>query len=171
MKREISNPNNIRIGGVIYGSLVNGKGIRDVIFTSGCTHNCAGCHNTKLQDFKYGKEYPIDAVAEKLIRNSVMSDGITISGGDPLDQYEASLKLCKELKNKKTGINIWLYTGYTYEEIIENGFDEILSYIDAIVDGEFVAELKSDDCKYRGSSNQRIIYIEDITTNNQGEQL
>ena len=147
----------VRIGSVLNESLVNGEGIRTVVFFAGCNKNCKGCHNQELRNFNAGEEISIDDLVEKILKNRSMIDGVTLSGGDPLCQYMGCLKLCKKLK--KHGINIWLYTGETLEKILLR-YSSIIHYVDVIVDGMFEESLKREDLLYRGSSNQSIIHFE-----------
>ena len=147
----------VRIGSILNESLVNGEGIRNVIFFAGCNKNCEGCQNQELRKFDVGKEIDINELVEKVLENKNMIDGVTLSGGDPLCQYMGCLKLCKELK--KHNINIWLYTGETYEQILFR-YRDIIHYVDVIVDGTFEQSLQKEGLLYRGSSNQHIIYLE-----------
>lgn len=147
----------IRIGSILNESLVNGEGIRTVVFFSGCNKFCKGCQNEGLQDFKAGYDISIDDLVDKILENRAMIDGVTLSGGDPLCQYIGCLKLCKKLK--KHGINIWLYTGETFDQILLR-YNSIVHYVDVIVDGRYEESLKRDGLLYRGSSNQTIIHLE-----------
>lgn len=146
----------IRIGSILNESLVNGEGIRTVIFFSGCNKACKGCHNLELQNFNAGYDIPIDELVSKIIKNKHMIDGVTLSGGDPLCQYMGCLELCKRLKEHK--INIWLYTGETFDKILLK-YNSITNYVDVIVDGKYEESLKQEGLKYRGSSNQAIIHF------------
>ena len=116
---------NIRIAGnVLYNSCVNGDGIRNVVFLSGCDKNCIDCHNEELKDFKFGEDIEIENLVELITDGISMADGVTISGGDPLCQYDSTLELCKILKSKN--INIWLYTGELYDKIVDDYRKELL---------------------------------------------
>lgn len=142
-------------------SIVDGNGIRTVIWTQGCPHNCLGCHNPSTHSFNDGELVDISDVKNRL-DNLVYQDGITFSGGDPMCQAEACLEIAKYAKN--LGLNIWCYTGYTFEQLLIMGkakksILEFLSYIDVLVDGKFMMELRSLDCQYRGSTNQRLIDV------------
>ena len=135
----------------------NGKGIRTVIYVSGCTHYCEGCHNLYSWNPNNGHDYDTDELIEMIEENSLAD--VTISGGDSLTfQYEETLKLVKTIKNR-TNKNIWIYTGYIFEEILENK-KEILPYIDVMVDGRFETSEKDLNLLFRGSSNQRIIDVQ-----------
>lgn len=140
-------------------SIVDGEGIRAVIWTQGCAHKCPGCHNPQTHSFDDGFELDIEEVKEK-IDKLVGQDGITFSGGDPFYQVEACLELAKYIKTKK--LNIWCYTGFTYESLISlsknnPNIKEFIKAIDVLIDGPFLLEQKSLDCAFRGSKNQRII--------------
>ena len=142
-------------------SIVDGTGIRTVIWTQGCPHNCFGCHNPSTHSFDGGALVDVDLIKEE-IDDLVFQDGITFSGGDPMCQAEACYELAKYARSK--GLNIWCYTGYTFEQLLELGkkkksIMEFLSCIDVLVDGKFMMELKSLDCKYAGSTNQRLIDV------------
>lgn len=136
-------------------SVVDGTGIRTVIWTQGCAHACRGCHNRATHDFDGGEEYDLEDIKEEL---SLLKGqrGITFSGGDPLYQIEAVLELSKYIKT--LAMDIWVYTGFTYEEVLKmkNG-KALLKTIDVLVDGKFELESRSLDLPFRGSENQRII--------------
>ena len=148
----------IQIAGKIEDSLVNGEGMRMVIFTSGCKHNCEGCHNKPMQDFNYGDQWDVDELFNYIKDNSDLIDGITYSGGDPIEQIEPIIYLSKRIK-KELNLSIWCYTGYTLEQINNSSNKELLKYIDVLVDGKFLKDKKENALKYTGSSNQRIIYL------------
>ena len=140
-------------------SIVDGEGIRTVIWTQGCLHKCPGCHNPQTHSFEEGFVLDIEELKEE-IDELEGQDGITFSGGDPLYQVEACLELAKYIKSKK--MNIWCYTGFTYEALISMSKNnskilDFLKTIDVLVDGPFLLEQKSLDCPFRGSKNQRII--------------
>lgn len=140
-------------------SIVDGKGIRTVIWTQGCSHNCPGCHNPNTHDFKGGDLVLIDDVIEEL-ENLQGQDGITFSGGDPMFQAKQCAILAK--KAHELGMNVWAYTGFTFEELLKNENKEILDFlndIDVLIDGRFELAKKSMDLEFRGSSNQRIIDV------------
>ncbi len=142
-------------------SIVDGTGIRTVIWTQGCPHNCLGCHNPSTHSFKEGALIDIEVIKEK-IDNLVFQDGITFSGGDPMCQADACLEIAKYAIKK--GLNIWCYTGYTFEELLKmsktkKSIIEFLKCIDVLVDGKFMLEHRSLDCKYCGSTNQRLIDV------------
>lgn len=143
----------LNISGKIADSIVDGPGIRTVIFFQGCNHKCKGCHNPCTWSFKKNEILTEDEVIEYIERHN-FSKKVTLSGGDPLEQN--ILGLLKKLKQKE--YNIWLYTGYEMKEIKEK-YSEILEYTDVIVDGKFELENRDISLEYRGSSNQKINYM------------
>ena len=149
----------IKISGIERHSLVNGPGVRYVLFTQGCPHACPGCQNPETWDIQKGKLYETSTVISDILATKYL-DGVTFSGGDPLFQPEAIKEIAMELK--RHGLNIWCYTGYTYEEILNGPSQarrDVLPYLDVLVDGRFVLSLKSENCLYRGSTNQRLIDV------------
>lgn len=160
----------VRLAGEILNqSLVNGDGCRMVIFCQGCLHNCKGCFNPQTHDLNSGVDFDIEDIKEAFDENEFLLDGITLSGGDPLLQANKLINLCKYIRSK--GKTVWCYTGYTYEEIINRSTDdnkwiEFLNNIDVLVDGEYVEELNSQACKFRGSTNQRIIDVQKTLSDN-----
>lgn len=151
----------IKINGQLKHSMVNGPGVRYVIFMQGCPHNCPGCHNPDTHDITKGKIADTDFILMNIIGTKAL-DGITVSGGEPFMQPESLHALT--FGAKYLGLNVWVYTGYRYEQIAsgELGDDALaaLSQIDVLVDGPFVESLKSDEHIWRGSSNQRLIDVQ-----------
>lgn len=141
----------MRIAGIVRDSIVDGLGIRDVIFFQGCSHHCKGCHNQQTWDYDGGEHRFLGSIVREL---SESTNDVTISGGEPLDQAKDLIELVKELKQQ--GKNIWLYTGNTVNPT-KRIYYVLSRYVDVIVDGRFVEELKDPDLLFRGSSNQRII--------------
>ncbi len=138
-------------------SIVDGEGIRTVVWTQGCSHNCPGCQNPTTHDFKSGESVDVEEVKYALSKLQGQ-DGITLSGGDPLFQVDASLEIAKYAHS--IGLDVWCYTGFTYEEIVSNdAMRKILDEIDVLVDGKFKIEEFSLDLKFKGSKNQRIIDV------------
>ena len=120
-------------------SIVDGEGIRSVIWTQGCIHNCPGCHNPFTHSFDEGYLLDVEEVKEK-IKELESQDGVTFSGGDPMEQPEACAELASYIK--ELGLNVWCYTGYTFEELLEKmktnkAIKEFLKYVDVLVDGRF----------------------------------
>lgn len=138
-------------------SITDGEGIRVVLFVSGCSHHCEGCQNPESWNPNNGKEVDkkvIDKLIELCSREYI--DGLTLSGGDPLYETnrDATLVLVKTFKDNLPNKTIWLYTGYSYDEIKDL---EILKYIDVVVDGEFILSERDITLPFRGSRNQNII--------------
>ena len=142
-------------------SIVDGPGLRTVIWTQGCAHHCKGCQNPQTWDFEGGGLVPISMVLEAIDELEYQS-GITFSGGDPMFQPEACNEIAKYCKNK--GYNIWTYTGFTFEKIMEMAekkpiYRDFLSNIDVLVDGPFIQEQRDLSLLFRGSRNQRLIDV------------
>ena len=140
-------------------SIVDGIGIRTVIWTQGCSHNCPMCHNPGTHDFDGGELVEIEDVIEAL-EDLTGQDGVTFSGGDPMFQPKQCALLAKKIH--ELGMNVWAYTGFTYEQLINHGNPDILEFlseIDVLIDGKFEESKKSLDLEFRGSSNQRIIDV------------
>ena len=139
--------------------MLNGNGLRVVLWVSGCSHHCKGCQNPQTWDKNSG--IPFDKQAEDELFEALQPDyisGLTFSGGDPLyiaNRVEVT-KLAKKCKEQYPNKTIWLYTGYKYEEIKHL---PIIEYLDVIVDGEFIEELKDNTLHWCGSSNQRVIRL------------
>lgn len=139
---------------ILKNDLVNGEGIRVSLFFSGCNHHCNGCFNKEAWDFNCGKpftEKTIDSIINLMDKPYIK--GLSILGGEPFDNYEDLENLCKIIKEKFPNKNIWIWTGYLFENIMDK---EVLSYVDAIVDGPFIEEQKNLTLAFRGSENQRI---------------
>ena len=142
-------------------SILDGEGIRTVIWTQGCSHNCLGCHNPNTHDFNGGMSVDIDDL-KKQIANLKGQDGITLSGGDPLFQAKA----CAEIASyaHELNLNVWCYTGFTFEELMSmtgknKAILDLLNQIDVLIDGKFMLDKKSLNVPFRGSTNQRIIDV------------
>jgi anaerobic ribonucleoside-triphosphate reductase activating protein len=156
-KKKVKHIDTIHLIGYNSCSFVEGDGLREVIYIAQCTHACLGCHNKQYWN-DVGDTYEIDDVVERLTKNP--RTNITISGGDGLTiQYEGTLKLLRKLK-EKSNKNIWLYTGYTWEELFKLNKDEVLNYIDVLVDGRFEIDKRDIALNFKGSSNQKIILVQ-----------
>lgn len=150
--------------------IANGLGIRVSLFVSGCTHHCKGCFNEVAWDFHYGKEFnqeTIDEILEAI--NHPYISGLTLLGGEPMEPQNqpALLELLRQFHNTFKDKNVWCYTGYLLSDLLQGGrahidvTDELLSYIDILVDGPFVMDQKNIRLKFRGSNNQRIIDLKE----------
>lgn len=142
----------------------NGEGVRVSIFVSGCNHHCKGCFNEKTWDFNYGKVFTLQEennIINLLNKNYIT--GFSILGGEPLDLKNISciLNLCKRIKKEFPQKDIWCWTGFLYGELIsrDDTTRELLNYIDVLVDGKFILELRDVSLQFRGSLNQRIIDV------------
>lgn len=153
----------IKLSGVEPESIVDGPGFRYVIFTQGCKHNCKGCHNPQTHDPEGGYWEETDNLLLDILKNPLLK-GITLSGGEPFDQAEALLDLSdKVIEN---GLDIFAYSGYTFEQIVEGGKNrpawiELLKKCSILVDGKFEIEKRSLELLFRGSSNQRLIDVKE----------
>ena len=144
-------------------SVSNGSGVRTVLWVSGCDIHCRNCQNPQTWDFNSGIPFTDDTMQEILYDLSKpYIKGITLSGGHPLDPQNAPevLKIVKRVKMVFPNKDIWIYSGYVWEDIIKNNtLKEILKYTDILVDGAYVDELRDISLPFRGSSNQRIIDV------------
>ena len=158
----------IRLAGVVKESIVDGPGFRFVVFTQGCPHHCVGCHNPQSHSFSGGNEYEPAQILNEIDKNPLLA-GVTFSGGEPFCQAEVLCELAEEIK--KRGLNLIIYTGYTYEQLTEKeeqspAVKKLLGYTDYLVDGKFIEAQKDLTLRFRGSKNQRIIDI--VTTKKAG---
>ncbi len=152
----------IRLFGLVGDSIVDGPGFRVSIFTQGCPHHCPGCHNPGSHDFEAGTVWTLDDVEKKFTGNPLLS-GITLSGGEPFAQAAACAELARRAHQK--GLNVWVYSGYTYEKLLEKaqaeeGVDALLKEADVLVDGPFLLAERSLELDFRGSRNQRLIDLQ-----------
>ncbi len=143
----------MRILDIIEATTVDGPGFRTAVYFAGCAHNCPGCHNPQSHDFNGGYEISAEDLAERLIE---MGLDVTLSGGDPAYQADEVCELADILHHR--GLNIWLYTGFRFEDLIatESG-RRLAASVDVIVDGPFILAQKQPGLQFRGSSNQRLI--------------
>lgn len=149
----------MRYGEIRQYDVANGPGIRTVIFVTGCTHNCKNCFNGEYQDFNYGEIWTENETLKAIkYLNDENVSGLTLLGGEPMQNLEL-IEIVKKIKSEVLK-PIWVYSGYTFEEIISNEKRcELLELCDVLVDGRFVEEEKDLKLKFRGSRNQRIIDI------------
>lgn len=144
-----------RVLDIIRGTTVDGPGFRTAIYLAGCRHQCPGCHNPQSWDFNAGSEMTLEEIMD-IVKEEDFD--VTLTGGDPLYSPESTAELAKAISD--TGHSVWLYTGFTYEEILASPRLSLpLPYLEAIVDGPFVESLRDPDLLFRGSSNQRIIKL------------
>lgn len=141
--------------------IANGPGIRSTIFVSGCSHACQGCFNQEYQDFDYGNDWTEQSTEEII---SYLKDpnikGLSLLGGEPMESAEDLVQIIRQIKDQVPK-DIWIYSGYTFEQILEDPDKKaLLKECQVLVDGLFIEDLKDLSLKFRGSSNQRIIDIE-----------
>ena len=148
----------LRIAGIVNDSIVDGPGFRLSVFTQGCPHHCAGCHNPQTHDFDGGYDIDTDEIIKKMRKNPLL-DGITLSGGEPFCQGEACILLARAAHDM--GLNVWAYSGYTYEQLLAGDAAQqaLLDETDVLVDGPFILNQKSLELHFRGSANQRLIDV------------
>ena len=145
----------MRISDTIHDSIVDGPGLRYVVFTQGCLHNCKGCHNPDTHDPRGGKEMSTQAVIADMLSNP-LTDGLTLSGGEPFLQVRDCAALARAAHEKD--LNVWCYSGYTFEQLLQKKeMRTLLDQIDVLVEGPFILQQKSLTLKWRGSSNQRVL--------------
>lgn len=154
----------LRIIGVYPETIADGYGLRCAIYVAGCDHHCPGCHNPESWDPAVGEELTPERLEELCteIAANPLLDGITLSGGDPLRRPGAMLPVLQRLK-ERTGLSVWCYTGYTLEECLADPERRAcLAWIDTLVDGRYVEQLRDPRLPFRGSSNQRILDLKEI---------
>lgn len=152
----------LRIAGYTKESVVDGPGIRFVIYAQGCPHGCAGCHNPETWDFNGGEEIAVKEILS-LIRGTQLLQGVTFSGGEPFAQAEAMAALAEQVKGM--GLDIVTYTGYTFEELLKMSRDArdvklLLERSDILVDGLYIESERDLSVPFRGSTNQRFLDVE-----------
>ena len=169
---EISKDGQIKVAGIVDESIVDGPGIRFVVFVQGCKHKCEGCHNSHTQNFSGGEYMSVSSLIKRVKENPLL-DGVTLSGGEPFEQSGAVSIFAKELK--ELNYNVITYSGFTYEDIERKGEEnssylELLNNTDVLIDGRFEMPKRNLKLNFRGSENQRIIDVkatrknEEITT-------
>lgn len=147
----------IRIAGTVEESIVDGPGFRFTVFTQGCPHHCPGCHNPQTHDFAGGRLVDCQTLLDKMGEDPLL-DGLTLSGGDPFEQCAPCAFLAKGAK--ALGLNVWVYSGYTFEQILADPQKmELLQACDVLVDGPFLLAQRTLEARFRGSRNQRLIQI------------
>lgn len=161
MKLRISSP-------ITFDSIVDGPGLRMVIWTQGCAHNCRECHNPHTHNIDGGYDVDSEDIIKE-IKSLKLQRGVTLSGGEPFLQPEALEEIVREAKNNK--LDVWAYTGFTIEQLLDKKNPlyfknlKLLRQIDVLVDGKFIVEKKDINLKFRGSSNQRIINVDKTLKN------
>ncbi|MBC8528397.1 anaerobic ribonucleoside-triphosphate reductase activating protein [Christensenellaceae bacterium NSJ-44] len=149
----------LRLSGFTQDSIVDGPGLRATVFLQGCPHRCPGCHNPQTHAFDGGTLMDTQALLQKIAANPLL-DGVTFSGGEPFCQAQALCHLARGVR--ALGLNLWCYTGYLFEELLEKGDPHqiaLLRELDVLVDGPFIQEQRSLELTFCGSRNQRIIDV------------
>lgn len=147
----------MRVAGIVKDSIVDGEGIRNVIFLQGCKHHCKGCHNQKTWRLGGGTEMSIKDLFTAL---NGSSNAITISGGEPMLQVWELIELLVAINRN----DVWLYTGYRYEDLPKSIWETLSEYVEVIVDGRFDINKRDTNLLFRGSSNQRLIDLRKTVT-------
>ena len=147
----------IRVLSILQQTMADGPGFRTAIYCAGCAHHCPGCHNPESWDFAAGEWMEVDDLVQ-LVKEDSMSN-VSFSGGDPFYQAEAFTELARRIK-QETSKTIWCWSGFTLEEIeADPVMRKMLPWLDVLVDGPFLLEERDTDLLFRGSPNQRIIYL------------
>ncbi len=149
----------MRIAGTVQDSIVDGPGFRFTVFTQGCSHHCPGCHNPQTHDPSGGTEHTVEELLERM-RSNPLTDGLTLSGGEPFEQPEDCLLLAQGAH--ESGLNVWSYTGYLFEFLRDQGTEAqkvLLREVDVLVDGPFLLDQRTLSLPWRGSRNQRVIDV------------
>ena len=149
----------MRIAGMIQDSIVDGPGFRFTLFAQGCPHRCAGCHNPETHDPEGGIDVSVEEIIGEMLKNP-LTDGLTLSGGEPFFQAGDCAKIAAAAGS--AGLNVWTYTGYTFEELLAKAREdtdvaELMRLTDTLIDGPFILEQRSLTMKWRGSKNQRVL--------------
>lgn len=150
----------LRIAGIVDDSIVDGEGVRLTVFTQGCPHHCHGCHNPQTWNLAGGHEVDTEEIIQKLKENPLLS-GVTFSGGEPFLQPAPLTELARAAHG--LGLDVWSYTGFTLEELEKRtDAQQLLNEVDVLVDGPYVEALRDLTLRFRGSSNQRIINLNEL---------
>ena len=147
----------MRIYGLVQDSIVDGPGLRFVCFVQGCPHRCPGCHNPDSHDSGGGREMAVEEVIGAM-RSNPLTDGLTLSGGEPMAQAAECRRLAEIARERR--LNVWCYTGYTFEDLLTAGTAgqrSLLEAVDVLVDGPFLLEERTLSLPWRGSRNQRLL--------------
>ncbi|MBQ4525068.1 MAG: anaerobic ribonucleoside-triphosphate reductase activating protein [Bacteroidaceae bacterium] len=143
---------------IVEDTMVDGPGFRTAIYAAGCTHHCLGCHNPQSWDIRAGREMTTEEILVPILADPFAD--VTFTGGDPMMQPEGFTELACAIK-EQSHKTIWCYTGYTYETLLTMPAQrELLRHIDVLVDGPFIQDLRDEQLRFRGSSNQRTIDVQ-----------
>ena len=149
----------IRLSGTVNDSIVDGPGLRFTVFTQGCPHHCPGCHNPHTHDPLGGHDADTREVIRDMLKNPLLS-GVTLSGGEPMEQPLPCLEIARAAHENR--LNVWLYTGYTWDALLEKNDPDRMALIrecDVIVEGPFILSQRSLELRYCGSKNQRLVDV------------
>lgn len=153
----------LRVLNIAEGTSVDGPGLRTSIYFAGCNHHCEGCHNPQSWDRNGGKEWSVDELMHVINYNDFP---VTFTGGDPLLQIDELIVLARRIK-EELGKNIWCYTGYLWEDVIQNPkFMKLLPYIDVMVEGPFIFAQRDITLLFKGSANQRLVNVQESLKQN-----
>ena len=158
----------IRLAGIKDLSIVDGQGVRYVIFTQGCNHCCPDCHNKHTWNKDGGWDFKLNDLFDRMCALPKFYNGITLSGGEPFDQEEACSFVAK--KARDFGLSVWTYTGYTFEQLVARKDKSLLEATDVLVDGPYIQALRT-DIPFIGSYNQRVINLHAVRALSQGGQI
>lgn len=150
--------------GINFESIVDGDGVRVVVFFAGCHHHCKGCHNPESHRFDVGRPFSdeIQTQIVEYVRETPYVDGVTLSGGDPMYSSGDIYAFVRRLRDETPHASVWIYSGFTFEEIMADpSMRDLLILCDVLVDGPFVIEQRDITLNYRGSRNQRIIDVQE----------
>ena len=147
----------IRVLDIIEDTMVDGPGFRTAIYCAGCRHQCVGCHNPQSWAFDGGRDMTVEQLMQVIVADPFAN--VTFTGGDPMYQAAAFAELARTI-HRDTNKDIWCYTCFTYESLIQPEQRELLSQLDVLVDGPYVQRLRDPDLLFRGSSNQRLIDVQ-----------
>lgn len=149
----------IHVLDIVEDTTVDGPGFRTSIYCAGCAHHCPGCHNPQSWATDAGQEMDVEDIMQ-VIEADPYAPGVTFTGGDPMQQPEGFAALATAIR-QRTNKDIWCYTGYTYEHILQMPAQRnLLSLVDVLVDGPYMAAQRSEELLFRGSANQRIIDVQ-----------
>lgn len=151
----------MRIAGMKHESDTHGPGLRFVVSLQGCEHKCPGCYNPNAQDTAGGVDFPAEELMDQMLSNP-LTGGLSLTGGEPFSQAANCTALARAAR--KAGLNVWCWTGYTFEALLSSGTDtqrELLQEIDVLIDGPFVLEEWTQELPWRSSRNQRLIQVQE----------
>ena len=161
----------MKIAGLVHDSIVDGPGLRFVVFVQGCTIRCYGCHNKNTWDISGGAEVSVDYIINDMLTNP-LTDGLTISGGEPFEQAADCIGLAAAAR--QNNLNVWIFSGKTFEELLKEAdkkreVKELLALTNVLIDGRYIASERTLALKWRGSKNQRMIDVQKSLKTGNGE--